>query len=42
MGDGNGALLVSNDVFDVDWLNPMPDGLTVQQVLQDVVNTLTP
>jgi hypothetical protein len=42
VGDGNGALLVSNDVFDVDWLNPMPDGLTVQQVLQDVVNTLTP
>jgi hypothetical protein len=41
VGDGEGALLVSNDVFDVDWLNPMPAGVTVQQVLQDVVNTLT-
>jgi hypothetical protein len=42
VGDGEGALLVRNDVFDVDWLNPMPDGLTVQQVLQNVVQTVDP
>jgi hypothetical protein len=42
VGDDEGALLVRNDVFDVDWLNPLPDGLTVPQVLQDVVDTVAP
>jgi hypothetical protein len=41
IGDGEGALRVRNDVFDVDWLRDPPSGSTVQQVMQDVVETLT-